>query len=153
LGLNRDTGAEGQSRLNSTRPPVRGLTISDRDSRNVLAFDLRDILGLLGDKGLTSTWLLEGVEAVGGEAADALHKFSDAGQPVPGEQLRTLADNVSQTIDGKFSAFLDASQVPWIRIRAVDSSAFDVITADTDVYKAIKSRFSRVVELFNVDDL
>jgi hypothetical protein len=153
LGLDRDTGAEDQSHLNRKRLPARGLAISDRDDRNVLAFDLKDILALLGDKGLTSTWLLEGVEVVDGDAASDLHKFSESGEAVPGERLRKLAEKVSQTIDGEFSAFLDESQGPWIRIRAVDSSAFDVITTDTDVYRAIKNRFSRVAELFNVPDL
>jgi hypothetical protein len=89
---------------------------------------------------------------VDGDAANDLHKFSDSGQPVPGERLRALADAVSQTIDGKFSAYLAGSQIPWIKICAVDSAAFDVITIDVDVYKLIKNRFSRVTEIFNVAD-
>jgi len=130
---------------------MRGLTVSDKDARNVLTFDLKDILPLLGEKGLNSTWSIKGLEAIDGEAAKELHALSDTEQVVSGERLRELAAAISQTIDGEFAGSLNESLEPWIRIRAVDSSAFDIITADRDVYAKIKGRFAEVVELFNVD--
>lgn len=130
---------------------MRGLTVSDKDARNVLTFDLKDILPLLGEKGLKSAWSIKGLEAVDGEAAQELHALSDTEQVVSGERLQELAAAISQTIDGEFAGSLNESTKPWIRIRAVDSSAFDIITADPDVYTRIKDRFADVVELFNVD--
>jgi hypothetical protein len=142
---------EVRSHLNKRKLPVRGLTIRDKDNRNVLTFDLKDILLLLGQKGLTSTWSLTGLEVVDGDSAEELHGLSDSGQVVSGERLKELVNKISQTIDGEFSASLGDYLEPWMLIRAVDSSGFDVITADRNVYRKIKSRFSDVVELVNVD--
>jgi hypothetical protein len=130
---------------------MRGLTVTDKDARNVLTFDLKDILSLLGEKGMKSTWSISGLEAVDGEAAQELHALSDTEQVVSGHRLQELAAVISQTIDGEFVGSLYDSLEPWIRIRVVDSSAFDIITADREVHAKIKGRFSEVVELFNVD--
>lgn len=83
---------------------MRGVTISNKDDRNVLAIDLRHLLMGLGKKGLESNWRLNDVEAIGGSAADAMHDLSDRAESVTGEALIKLANGVAQVIDGEFSA-------------------------------------------------
>lgn len=126
---------------------MRGVTISDTDSRGFLSFDLRDILRLLGSRGLASMWHVRGVECIGGEAADALHRVSDSGELLDGSRLESLARDITQVIDGEFSGRLPDSQDVWIVIRAVDSSAFDVLTDDESILHALIGHFARVDDL------
>lgn len=125
---------------------MRGFTISDRDARNALSFDLRDILHLIGRRGLLSVWKLSGVEAVGADAADEIHLLSDSNAFVSGSRLTEISSRVSQIIDGEFQGAVDSQADPWIVIRAVDSSAFDVITSDESIWRKLKERFSEVSE-------
>jgi hypothetical protein len=138
--------------LGTRRLDVRGLTITTRDARGFLAIDLRDLLPILETKGLESTWRLNGVEAVDGDAAVAMHEISDTGALVSGERLLELANGVSQVIDGEFSAYLAASSEPWIRIRAIDSDAYEVVTKDLESYRKIKERFPDASEVFAFDE-
>lgn len=126
---------------------MRGLTIADKDDRNFLRIDLKDILKLIGDKGLESVWTLHGIESVNGEFADEMHRLSDAGIAISGARLRVLADNIMQVIDGEFRGATDTVSDPWVLIRAVDSSAFDVCTNDGDLLKRIEVNFSEVMEI------
>lgn len=118
-----------------------GVTILDRspDGRT-LGFDLIDILLVLGDDARRSVWTVHGIEALG-RRADELH------DKVLGEQLVELARGVDQVIDGTLAGRLPGADAPWIVIRAVDSSAFDVETTREDVIDALRARFSRVADL------
>jgi hypothetical protein len=127
---------------------MKGVTILDRDpSSGVLSFDLKDILSVLGDDAERSTWTVRDVECLGGDAATALHHASDAREVLGGNRLADLARDVGQIIDGEFSARLPNEEAPWIMIRAVDSSAFDVETDREDVLAALKAKFDRVEDL------
>lgn len=127
---------------------MKGVTILDRDpSSNLLSFDLRDILSVLGDDGARSAWTVRDVECLGGDAAATLRDASDAAEILAGDLLLDLARNVGQIIDGEFSARLPNEDVPWITIRAVDSSAFDVETDREDVLTALKAKFDCVEDL------
>lgn len=124
---------------------MEGVTIFDYDHKTgVLLFDLHDILELLGDDVLRSAWRVQDVECVGGEAAYKLHSISEKSGTVEGVKLARLAQAIEQTIDGEFAAYLPMESVPWIIIRAVDSSAFDVLTIRHEVISLIKSKFRRV---------
>lgn len=106
-----------------------GITISEFDDRGVLAVDLRHILGALGDKAVKCHWLVEGVEAIGPNA-DKLHELSDKRATLTGDTLVGLANEVSQIVDGKFSAFENDAATPWLVVSAVDSSAYDITSTD-----------------------
>lgn len=118
-----------------------GVTIREMDENGGLVIDLRDVLALLGTAATSSRWTIEGVEATGTSAAERLERLSDAAATVSGNELMQIASEVSQIVDGKFSAFEDNSDSPWIVIAAVDSSAYDVITSRSDVLDTIKNAF------------
>lgn len=125
-----------------------GVSVSDQDtSTGVLSFDLRDLLKLFKERVLHSSWRIVDLECLGGKAADILHQASEDGRQLEGAELMKLAIEVDQIIDGEFTALLPGESEPWVVIRAVDSSAFDVITDDAEILLAIKRNFSEVVDL------
>lgn len=126
---------------------MRGVTISDLDEQNVLTVDLVDVLRLLGEVVLESRWKLRGVEALGGTAASELQQLSDAQSEIDGRTLIKLAADVDQVVDGEFRGFRDGDSRPWIVIRAVDSSAYDVLTEDDRIVERIRGRFRAVSEI------
>ena len=127
---------------------MTGVTILDTDPKtNVLAFDLRDILAVLGADAARSRWSVQDVECLGADAADALHEASDRHEVLDGARLADLAQRVDQVIEGQFSGRLPDDETDWIVIRAVDSSAYDVLTDRADVLAQLRARFRRVEDL------
>jgi hypothetical protein len=124
---------------------MRGVSIKDKTG-GFLAFDLRHILALLGPEGRDSAWQVRGVECMG-EASDELETVSERQAVIPGRDLYDLASKIHQVIDGEFAGYRLGDPRPWIVIRAVDSSGFDVFTDDERVQKAIGDRFHEVVAL------
>jgi hypothetical protein len=108
--------------------------------------ELIDILRLLGSRGEDSQWDLEDVEAVGESAADELHHLSAVKQRVAGKDLLRLAREVVQIVDAQFSAYEDGADHPWIIIRAIDSSAYDVLADNQEVLDRIRRSFRSVVD-------
>jgi hypothetical protein len=129
--------------MNHNSDDMRGVTLTDTDGSGALAFDLLDILELLPDELVSSTWDLQGVEAVG-EAADELHAASDREDRMEGARLHELAASVTQIIDGTFRAFAEGEDAPWLIVQAVDSSAYDVLTNRADLLASIRRRFRSV---------
>jgi hypothetical protein len=119
----------------------------DRDARNLLAFDLADILHTMTDDVLASRWTCRGVDALGGPAADELERLSDDEATISGETLLQLAEGITQTINGEFGAYKPDDTQPWLIIRAIDSTAFDVISSDDNVIAAIRRSFSDVADI------
>lgn len=126
---------------------MRGVTIGGLNKQNVLTIDLIDVLRLLENEVLETQWTLSGVEALGGEAAEELHRLSDAQARVSGRKLIELATDVSQVVDGEFRGFRNQDRNPWIIIRAIDSSAYDVFTEDEALLERLRNRFSNVNEI------
>jgi hypothetical protein len=126
---------------------MRGITITDSSpDGGMLAVDLIDLLRLLGTTALDTEWEISGGESVGGAAAEELQRLVDAGTRVPGPTLLALAGAVGQVIDGRFAGYRDGEQRPWIIIRAVDSTAYDVQSDDESVLARMKQRFQSVAE-------
>lgn len=128
-----------------TRPAMKGITILKRDGER--AFDLADILTVIGDDAARTLWTCRDVECVGGESAKALHEASDCSDVMLGSVLLELARGVTQVIDGYFSGERYGEDEPWIRIRAVDGSAFDVESTRPSVLERLRASFEVVVEL------
>jgi hypothetical protein len=122
-----------------------GVSISDVDTRGVLSFDLRDILALVPEDAIDSSWQVSGAEAVG-HSAEALHDASDAGVLLSHPRLCEIAADLTQTIDGELRAYRPGESEPWLVIRAVDSSGFDVISDDPTLIETVRRRFQRVRE-------
>ena len=126
---------------------MRGVTIRDRNERRPgLSFDLRDVLLLLPAEFRNSSWTLSGIEAVG-KSAMKLHELADKEGRIAGSELAALSEGIEQTIDGLFEAYQGEQQIPWLRIRAVDGSAFDVESEEEAVLSAIRKRFNDVTAI------
>jgi hypothetical protein len=123
------------------------VTITDRDANGVLSLDLRDILRLIGPEAETAEWQVSEVEALDGKAAQELEDLSDRKLKIPGHVLLRLSDNVGQIINGCFEAYRNQASEPWIVIRAVDSSAFDVETDSETLIEQIRRRFNNVADI------
>ena len=138
---------QAASQLAETTTMFR-ISILDRSpAGSTLAFDLIDVLQLLGPDALKAAWTLEDVECLG-ETSDDLHAVSDSGEPISGRRLLELASGVSQTIDGDFYCYRNGlPSRPWVTIRAIDSSAFDVDSEDATVIGRIKGHFGHVVDI------
>src|SRR5262249_52043041 len=128
------------------RRHMRGVTITDRSAHNNLALDLIDILEILGPRAGNSVWLVEGVES-SGHSSDDLHTLSNAGTRVSTARLREIASDLDQIIDRVFSGYGPQESEPWVIIRAVDSSAYDVETDDDDVLSHILAHFREVTQI------
>jgi hypothetical protein len=124
-----------------------GVAIMDRDPNGVLTLDLKDILRLIGREAQTAEWLVSDVEVLDGEAATELEDLADRGLRIPGQVLVRLSEQVGQVINGCFQAYREHMDKPWIVIRAVDSSAFDVQTDSEALVTQIRQRFKNVVNL------
>jgi hypothetical protein len=123
---------------------MRGVTIGDVDpERGCLRFDLIDILNLIPDAVVKSQWRLFQLECTG-ESAQVLATISDAGDSIDGEALWNLVKKLDQVIDGVLEGYFPGENAPWIRIRAVDSTAFDVESREENVLDLIRQKFENV---------
>ena len=127
---------------------MQGIKIKDLVSNShVLAVDLRHVLDLLGERAMHSSWLASDVWATdkdAGEAAQELEKLADGRTYIPGDHLCRVAHKLRQVIDGEFAAFNKGDDSPWIIIRAVDSSFYEVFSPETDVLRTVREAFQQV---------
>jgi len=130
---------------------VKGLRIKDLAEGRYLAFDLRDLLSVIGPAVESSQWRCTDlwcipIEPVGeGE----LEPQYDTGSLISGSTLTTLAARTRQVIDGEFRAHrgTPTSEHPWLVIRAVDSSFWEVFSDDDSVLQQLRTRFHDVQDL------
>jgi diaminopimelate decarboxylase len=120
----------------------QAVTIHDIRDR-VLAFDLIDILRLVGPDAESSSWRCRKVECAG-DLAEELHRVSDAESPLTGAEMLRLAGGVFQIIDGDFEAYRPGETRPWLVVRAIDSSEYAVITKDERLLARVRERFRDV---------
>jgi hypothetical protein len=126
---------------------LQGVEITDKDTAKCfLSFDLKDILPLAGVRAATSRWRCRFVECTG-ESAEELHAASDAGRIISGEELLRIASGLLQVIDGRFEAYSDVDAEPWLMVKAVDSSSFEVWSDDPDVIIRVRENFREVSDL------
>lgn len=105
------------------------LRISDLQTNDVLAVDLRHVLRSLGQRSLDCSWQVsretsfdEPLFATGKKAAE-LEALSASEVRIDGTVMHDLAENVTQVIWGEFRAYEDVTATePWVIIRAVDST-------------------------------
>lgn len=124
---------------------MKAVKIKDSEhDRNILAVDLRHVLVTLGERAFASDWRVRDVWAIG-QAESELASLNEQ-QVVSGRTLTELAENVSQVIDGTFSAFESSSDLPWVVIEAVDSSFYVVHSDDPATLDRIRNAFQQVTD-------
>jgi hypothetical protein len=129
---------------------MKAVRIHDTDAgRDVLAFDLRDILSALRQQADRAIWRIGKVNGefmvTGDDAADELAKLAESGMPVSGRRLRKISRHVVQTIFGEFRGYEYASSTdPWIIVIAYDSTWFEVQSQDEAALDRLKAVFKDV---------
>ncbi len=133
-------------------PTIWAVEIHDLDERGILAFDLPELLDTLGDGASALDWIVADYQPVTEDAtiadfADAVYEAQSAtprsGVRLSSSDLRALADESLQTIDGQFIGIPIDSRTPphelvdlrsfvdsdaALVVKAVDSSFWVVIT-------------------------
>lgn len=110
-----------------------------------LGFDLADVLNALGPRVARSTWAIEGLNYVSHDETDIPVLHGGDGARVLGTELLSSLPNLLQVIDGEFRAF-EAGGEPWVILRAVDSSWWEVVSEDRAALSAIRDQFRNVDE-------
>jgi hypothetical protein len=95
----------------------------------------------------TAEWQLSDVEALDGNAAQEFEHLADRKLKILEHVLVRLSNDVGQVINGCFQAYRNQASEPWIIIRAVDSSAFDVETDSETLIEQIRRQFNNVADL------
>lgn len=121
-----------------------GIRIRDL-AEGTLAFDLADLLKLLGDSVRDSIWKCFVAECIPVDLARPdLAKAYNTQVPLTGRELLALAEETRQVIDGKFEAFHIGDDRPWITLKAVDSTYWEVFASDYQQFAPFQSRFQNV---------
>jgi hypothetical protein len=129
-----------------------GLRIHDENRQGVLAFDLADLLELLGDAARTSTWRCSVYEYISIETARAyLQDAYNTPKVLTGTELLALAGETRQVIDGVFEAFHCGENIPWIKLEAFDSSYWEVVSPDPAELSRFESHFRDVERIAEGD--
>ncbi|MGR6431014.1 hypothetical protein ACU5AY_08860 [Rhizobium sp. PAMB 3174] len=120
----------------------------------VLALDLRDLLRLLAPLSLEAHWVVSTVKSskpghewfeATGEGGERLEGFAQDNGQLSGSDLAALAENTRQVIWGEFVGSLPAqSDRPWVIIRAVDSTFYEIVSDDETVLNRIGSAYRDV---------
>ncbi len=80
----------------------------------------------------------------GEEAADRLEALAQSKERISGKLLAKLANSVHQVIWGEFRAYEAQTISPWVIVRAIDSSWYEVETDDEQVLARMRSAFKDV---------
>ncbi len=111
-----------------------------------LQFDLAQVLAALGRAAAKSRWTCADLQYTSKDELDipALERAAIPGEEVLGSDLIEAKGNLLQVIDGQFTG-IDKDGAPWVIVRAVDSSWWEVWSNHNWVHDAIRAHF-RVVE-------
>ncbi|WP_295555636.1 hypothetical protein [uncultured Hyphomicrobium sp.] len=126
------------------------LRIYDLDG-GVLAVHLSRLLDLLAPKSLDAEWTVaqlrsdgeDKFEATGSGAAE-LEELVATAMPISGMALLIVATNTHQIVWGEFIAIVPGESTPWLTLRAIDSTFYEIGTDDADALAKIKSAYKDV---------
>ncbi|HSB15307.1 MAG TPA: hypothetical protein VLE22_12680 [Bryobacteraceae bacterium] len=116
-----------------------------RQGESGLGFDLPEVLKALGPRVLASAWAIDGLHYVSTDERNVSGFQAEEGVRIPGAKLLSGISNLLQVLDGEFRAF-EASREPWVIVRAIDSSWWEVESDDSVALSAIRERFRNVDE-------
>ncbi len=126
---------------------MRGVQIANDDG----GLDLDDILQLCEKDALRSTWRCRYVE-VEGAAMQALEHAADEGLDIPGAEFLELVAGIDRTVEGDFEARRSGASAPWLLIRAIDGTSFEVYSSDRGVLTHVEATFRDVSRAGFADD-
>jgi hypothetical protein len=126
----------------------------------VLALDLSDLIDLLAPRSLEASWTASPVRmnhpdlgrfydefmmvGQGQAGQDSLEVLAANGSSVSGVEFSEAAHVAHQVIWGQFAATIPDQNDPWVDIRAIASTFYEVTTSDEAVLNAIWSAYKDV---------
>jgi hypothetical protein len=129
---------------------VQAIRIHDK-AKDVLAFDLSEVLAALGPRGLNAYWTVGGVSAddgnfdATGDGAGALEGLAKSGERIIGMRLAKIAKAVRQVIWGEFKDYRDKlSDTPTVVVVAFDSSWWEVRSDEKTLLERVAKAFEDV---------
>ena len=123
-------------------PAIR---IRDRTEPGRLAFDLADLLAILGERARKSIWRCHVGECVLAQGARPyLYDAFNVPERVSGSSLLVLAAETAQVIAGAFEGFRPGENRAWIKLEAKDGTYWDVSASDPDALSPLEARFRQV---------
>jgi hypothetical protein len=125
---------------------MRGVTILDKDEREFLTFGLADLLRIAEFRAGECEWKVFDVECSELPAEHELYRAAGMHARLSGETLLRLVEDCGQIIDGRFEEYEIGHEKPWVIIRAVDSSAYDVETENDALISTIRRSFKNVID-------
>jgi hypothetical protein len=124
---------------------VPAIRISDRTEPGRLAFDLADLLAILGEPARESIWKCHVGECVLAPGARPhLYDAFNVPERISGSSLLVLAAETAQVIDGAFEAFRPGEKRAWIKLGAVGGACWDVVAPDPNALSLLAARFRQV---------
>lgn len=114
--------------------------------------DLRHVLDLLAPRSRQANWAVATVKSsveewfeVTGPGGSELEKLLDATTRISREALSRLANEIQQVIWGAFIGYLAVEATePWVIIRAIDSTFYEITTLDATVLDRVRSAYRDV---------
>jgi hypothetical protein len=125
---------------------MRGVIIRDgskRDGKHTLDFGLREVLDTLGSRAAASRWRCSGVRYTSKDEQDIDALERETGELIDGAALLAATERLQQVIDGQFEA-IENQNTPWVVVRAVDSSWWEVLSDEQAVLETVRVRFQDV---------
>lgn len=123
------------------------LKIHDGDPNGHLAFGLKEILALIRPSSDGAEWEIDHASEefwATGEDVRGIEALVGSGKRVSGEALLSLVDGLHQVIWGEFRAFDGSDTRPWVTVRAIDSSYFDIETNDDMIVNLVRRHCNNV---------
>lgn len=126
------------------------LRIYDLDG-GALAVHLSQLIDLLAPKSLDAEWTVAPIRSDGedkfeatGSGAEELEELVETFMPISGMALLIVSTNTHQIVWGEFIAILPGESGPWLTLRAIDSTFYEIGTDDEAVLNALRSAFKDV---------
>lgn len=119
---------------------------TEPDEGTCLSFDLAEVLAALGPRAITSSWSYRDLEFVSRNEQEVpeLEQNLEATRPLSGQDLLRATGRILQVIDGEFAAFDQEEHTPWVIVRAVDSTWWEVESPDVSVVATVGGCFHSV---------
>lgn len=141
---------------------MQGIRISDKNKGHALSFGLKEILEIIGERVIESTWKCKEVDYVAmsedalstsnrNEVIDALgnsvYKYNLERQKMSGNHLQEFAVKTMLIINGEFLGYYQGAKRPWIIIKVFDSSWWEVFSEKPEYVSRFRETFKEIKDV------
>jgi hypothetical protein len=107
---------------------------------------LGQLVSVLGTRAETSLFTIVDsldLELAGSESSTEILAWAKRGSRISAERMRRVGEGV-QVVDGEIQGYEPDAATPWIRLRGVDSTYWDVATDDQNVLAHLRNTMQEV---------